>query len=368
MKMDPIPLLQELIRIPSVNPSGDPGTEHTGEARIAEFLHERLAAAGAAVELQEVLPGRPNLIARFPAEGPGKPRLLLAPHTDTVSVAGMTIDPFGGERREGRIWGRGASDTKGPMAAMLTALFALGAEGIASLDWEICFAGLMGEEAGLYGSQALAEEETFDFVIVGEPTSMKAVHAHKGSARLHMKMRGRSAHSSTPEAGVNAIDAIVQAIADFREAFERASAAHPDPRLGHSTLSLGVIHGGTKINIVPDLCEAEVDTRIVPGFPIEELISHWRASHPEIALEVTVAPPLDTNTAHPMFQILEVAGISPTTAPWFCDAAPFNQKGIPAIALGPGSIAQAHTADEWISEEDLRNGADQFLKFLRSLT
>src|SRR4051812_8035857 len=103
-------LLQELIRIPSVNPDGDPGTPGVGEKKIADYLAELLGDLGAEVELHEVLPDRPNVVARFPSNHAGKPRLLLAPHTDTVSVGGMTIDPFGGELRDSRIWGRGASD------------------------------------------------------------------------------------------------------------------------------------------------------------------------------------------------------------------------------------------------------------------
>src|SRR4051812_44601211 len=117
-----VELLQSLVRIPSVNPAGDPGTDKVGEQACAEYLVEILRDLGADVTLREVLPGRPNVVGRFPSDRPGKPRLLLAPHTDTVSVAGMTIDPFGAELRDGKIWGRGACDTKGSMTAMLWAL------------------------------------------------------------------------------------------------------------------------------------------------------------------------------------------------------------------------------------------------------
>src|SRR6185436_532575 len=111
----------ELIRIPSVNPAGTPGTDGVGEEKCARYVERFLRSLGATAELRSVLPGRPNVVGRFPSDRPGKPRVLFAPHTDTVSVAGMTIDPFGGEVREGRVWGRGASDTKGSMAAMLWA-------------------------------------------------------------------------------------------------------------------------------------------------------------------------------------------------------------------------------------------------------
>ena len=126
MKLSATQLLQELIRIPSVNPAGTPGTPHTGEAACAEYLANHLRELGANTEVREVLPGRPNVTGCF--RSPGKPRLLFAPHTDTVSVAGMTIDPFGGDLREGCIWGRGASDTKGSIAAMLRAIANLGPE------------------------------------------------------------------------------------------------------------------------------------------------------------------------------------------------------------------------------------------------
>ena len=115
-------LLRELIRIPSVNPDGDPGIKHTGEKNARSSLRDFLRSCGAEAWLEDVLPDRPNVLGRFPSAGKAKPRLLFAPHTDTVSVAGMSIDPFSGELHDGKIWGRGASDTKGPMAAMLFAL------------------------------------------------------------------------------------------------------------------------------------------------------------------------------------------------------------------------------------------------------
>ena len=118
-----IELLQALVRIPSVNPDGHPGTDQVGEKACAEFVGDFLRNCGALVEYQEVLPGRPNVIGRFPVDRPGKPRLIFAPHTDTVSIVGMTIPPFSAELREGKIFGRGASDTKGPMAAMLWTLW-----------------------------------------------------------------------------------------------------------------------------------------------------------------------------------------------------------------------------------------------------
>ncbi len=366
MKIPTLQLLQDLIRIPSVNPDGDPGIETAGEGVIAEYLKTYLEGLGARVELREVLPGRPNVVAKFPSSRTGKPRLLLAPHTDTVSVLGMTVDPFLAEVRDGKVWGRGASDTKGPMTAMLGALQELGDQ-LGELSHEIWFAGLMGEEAGLLGSLALAEQETFDFVIVGEPTGMRAVHAHKGASWLTLTTRGRSSHASTPEAGDNAIVSAMRSLSALQEAFDRESSNILDPALGKSTMSIGTIRGGSKINIVPDHCQAKVDMRVVPGFDVARFIERFAVQHPAIRIEAQISPPLFTDPAHPIIETLGQVGIPTATAPWFCDAASFGQKGAPAIALGPGSIAQAHTADEHISIEDLELGQARFARFLGSL-
>src|SRR5579862_8671110 len=147
---DVVELLQRLVRTPSVNPAGQPAGDHTGEGRCAEVVGDFLRLCGAEVWMQPVEPGHPNVVGRFPTRGGGKKRLVLAPHTDTVNVDGMTIDPFGGELRDGRVYGRGASDTKGSMAAMLWALFEL-RDQIADLGHEIWFAGLMSEETGQSG-------------------------------------------------------------------------------------------------------------------------------------------------------------------------------------------------------------------------
>ena len=178
--MTAVDLLRELIRIPSVNPDGDPGTARTGERDCASFVAEFLRSCDAEVSVEDVLPGRPNVLGRFPSHGKSKPRLLLAPHTDTVSVAGMTIDPFVADLRDGKVWGRGASDTKGSIAAMLFALREC-RDILPRLSHEIWFAGLMSEEAGQHGAKALAAKEKFDFAIVGEPTQLQIVHTHKGA-------------------------------------------------------------------------------------------------------------------------------------------------------------------------------------------
>ena len=365
--MTPTDIACELVRIPSVNPDGgDPGTAFTGEAACARWVASFLDCCGTSAELREVLPGRPNVVARFGSNRPGKPRILFAPHTDTVSVAGMTVAPFSGEVRDGRLWGRGASDTKGPMAAMLWALHEAGSE-IAHLPYEIWFAGLVGEEAGQFGAKALAQQEKFDFVIAGEPTDLNVVHAHKGSVWATLRTRGHAVHASRPGSGDNAIYKMSEAVECIRHEILPALAAMSDPVLGSPTISVGTIRGGSKVNIVPDFCEAVVDMRTIPGQDISLFETLVRQRVPDIEISLSGSAPLFTDPAHPLIRCFQSCGAELAGAPWFCDAAVFATHGSAAVAIGPGNIAQAHTADEYISVDDLEKGGQFFLNFLRAI-
>ena len=372
---DPLPLVvqlcRDLVRIPSVNPDDNPGTPETGEARCAQWLADWIQTEfpGAEVSTPEVLPNRPNIVARFPSDTPGKPRLLFAPHTDTVSIVGMTISPFGGEIREGRLYGRGASDTKGPMASMLAALHSV-RDVLPNLSHEVWFAGLAGEEAGQHGAHALAAKETFDLVIAGEPTGLDFVYTHKGSMFLTLSTRGVAVHAARPQDGQNAIYPMADVLRMVRDELAPWLATFQHPVLGHSTVSAGTIRGGSKTNIVPDFCQATLDIRTVPGQGAsfeQELFERLRAVCPSLEIQVSRAHPLLTPLDHPLLDALQSQGSLPAGAPWFCDAAVFAQHGSPSIAMGPGSIAQAHTCDEWISLADLEKGASFFASFLRGL-
>lgn len=374
-------ICRDLVSIPSVNPDGDPGTDSTGEKACAQYVGEFLAGLGAEVVYEEVLPGRPNVIGRFPthsaAEGRRKPRILLAPHTDTVSVSGMSIDPFGAEIRDGQLYGRGACDTKGTMAAMLAALEELGAERISELGAEIHFAGFMGEETGQWGSRHFAERHPdYDFALIGEPTECAVVHTHKGSYWCSISTTGRAAHGARPELGENAVLKMTPVIeALYRDFLPRlTSPEFRHPVLGDSTLNLGMIRGGTRTNIVPDSCTIRLDIRITPAVHkagIAELLRDFLRTG---GFAVTMVPdkdaicaPLDTPADHPLVQKMGACGKGLTGAPWFCDAAWLAAVGIPSVAAGPGSIAQAHTADEWISLKELEEGVAFYRRFLESI-
>ena len=367
-------LLQTLVRTPSVHPEGNPGTEHTGELACAEVVAEFLRAAGADVTFEDVLPGRPNVVGRWAPARPGKPFLIFAPHTDTVSVAGMTIDPFSGELRDGRVWGRGASDTKGSIAAMLWAIHR-SQHLLSRLSYEVIFAGLCSEEAGQNGAKQFVSQyeaqmrERGAFVIAGEPTGLNAVTAHKGALWLTVEAAGKAVHAAEPERGDNAIYKmmdVLQGVSDIVTPRERMTV---HPLLGPTTVSTGRIEGGSKINIVPDACRAEIDIRFLPGDDriLERISADLRRRHEDVRISHILSRPMETNADHPAIKVLQGLGSRTIGAPWFSDAAIFAHAGVPAIACGPGSIAQAHTKDEFISIEDLEQGAGFFQRFLEQL-
>lgn len=370
-----VSLLQDLVRIPSVNPDNAPGTDQTGEAAMAAFLDGWLSALGAEVTIEEIKPGRPNLIARF-APLDGRPRVLFGPHLDTVGVSGMTIDPFAAEIRDGRMWGRGTSDTKGPMAAMLWALHE-NRDQLAKASVAFDFVAFMGEESGQWGSKDFAKRhgKDYQFALVGEPTSMQVVHVTKGSLWATLRSTGKAAHSSQPERGENAVMKLARALDRLDAELVPHLATFTHPVLGRSTMNVGVIRGGSRPNIVPDLAEAEIDIRITPALAasggalalLTETIT--RLGLPLELVNPHENPPMETDAAHPMIQGLlatdPACGLA--GAPWFSDAAHLSHGGVPSICIGPGSIDQAHTADEFIDLAQLEAGAEFFTKFVRGL-
>ncbi len=373
MSQDVVSLLQQLVQIPSVNPDNAPGTSHTGEQTLAVFLSGWLESIGAEVTLEEIKPGRPNLIARF-APRDGRPRMLFGPHLDTVGVQGMIIDPFGGELRDGCIWGRGASDTKGPMAAMLWALHEH-RDQLADLRVAIDFVAFMGEESGQWGSKDFARKyhDDYSFAMVGEPTGMQVVNETKGSTWATLRATGKAAHSSMPQNGENAILKLTRALDMLDRHLVPELATFSHPRLGPSTLNIGVIRGGSRPNIVPDCAEAEIDIRFTPALldaggalqRLGEAIADY-----DLPIEIVNPhenPPMETAADHPGIQRLLQLGTSTASAPWFSDAAHLSRGGIPSICIGPGHIGQAHTVDEFIRIDELKAGADFFARLIQGL-
>ncbi len=369
-------LLQDLVCIPSVNPSGDPGTSvnNTGESRMVAYLAEFFRKLALDVEINDVEPDRANIVSKFASRG-AKTTIALAPHTDTVSVAGMTINPFGGEVRDGRLYGRGATDTKGSMAAMLAALAnVVRKKEFREGDVDVVFCGLMGEESGNDGARALVQDGfKADFAIAGEPTDCRIVHTHKGSVWFKIITRGKSVHGSMPEKGESAIGKMAEVVQFMLGDYTKSLRTMNDPVLGSPTVNVGVIRGGAQTNIVPDYCEIEIDRRTIPGETDEVIMSGLCEKLKHLRIEIQTARecrPLYTDPQSPFVQKLAAATEAGRDAligaPWFCDAALFAEKGTPAVAFGPGSVTQAHTADEFIELKEVFRAAQILERFLLS--
>jgi len=358
-------LLRDLVAIPSVSPEGDAGGTRPGEAALAAHVAELLRTLGAEVSVTEVQPGRPNVVGRFASAQAGAPTLAIVPHLDTVGVGGMTVAPFGAEIRRGRLYGRGACDTKGPMAAALWAIHQW-RKSPAPARLNVIFAATMGEEELSTGARALcASGFTADFAIALEPTNLKIVHAAKGVLRVWIDFAGQAAHGATPERGRNAVYESLPFLTACRDELAPCFAAAIDPVLGPASLNVGVVRGGTELNVVPDRCRVGMDIRTHPGFDQDTALAAVRA----VALSHTVqvhraGPPFVVRPDNPWLAAMAPLACGLTSVPWFSDANIFNAHGVPAVAFGPGLIAQAHTADEWIDLSALEDGARVFERML----
>ena len=346
--MNLVDLLTQLVNI---------RTDQREEEQVA-FLARLLESWGARITVQEVAPGRPNLIATFPGRDPSR-SLMLEAHSDTVGGDA----PFVASVRDGRLYGRGACDTKASIVAMV-----LGLRAVLDRDGQppvtAHFVSTCNEEHGATGAHALvAGGFRADMAVVGEPTELKIVHAHKGALRLKLGTTGVAAHSADPARGVNAIYKM-RCVLDNLEHFA-APVRHSV--LGSPTVSVGTIRGGTQVNVVPAECEIEVDCRLVPGQSREEVVRALVAGL-DVQCEVTeYYPPLEEDpgslVAHLLAQALPVAVLA--TAAYATNAGVFKAAGIPCVVFGPGSIQQAHTRDEFVELAQVELAARVFAELIR---
>ena len=367
-------LLAELIALPSVNPAFLPARHpFAGESRVADFLAATAAQAGLEVEFQNVLPGRRNLIARLRPAGKTQQTILLAPHMDTVGADGTKFIP---QRKSGRLHGRGACDTKGSVAAMLSALCELANSKSRPPHTEFIFAGLIDEEQAQAGSRALAKSGlNADLAIVGEPTNCRVVTAHKGSLWLQLETHGQAAHGATPHLGKNAVHEMARIVDTLETDYRAQLKKRKHKLLGAATVNVGKISGGSQPNIVPDACVIEVDRRTLPGETEKSVLKEITAllKSKKLAANISsakLAPalPLETDFKLPLVQKFLSAAkqTRPLGVDYFCDAAVLAAGGIPSVVFGPGDIAQAHTVDEWVSLAQLERAKDLLVRFFKS--
>ena len=370
-----VKLLRDLIALPSVNnaflPPGDP---HAGEELVADYLKNRARKAGLEIETQATNSGRDNLIVRLKPLGQATHRIILAPHMDTV---GGDLDKIFRPTKKGeRLHGRGACDTKGSVAVMFHAMEHL-AKRHRPANTEIVFIGFVDEECNQTGSRAFSKLKLkANLALVGEPTRCRVVTAHKGNLWLRLSTRGKAAHGARPELGRNAVHTMAKCIDAIETEYAQNLRKRRHPVLGPPTINTGIVRGGSQPNIVPDVCEADLDRRTLPGESfttirreIGEVLKKRGLKARLTNVKGYTCPAMETDPTLPMVQQLmrTVRQTKPLGVDYYCDAANIATTGVPAIVWGPGDIAQAHTADEWISIRQLERGMDALTRFLLSL-
>lgn len=364
----------DLISIPSVNPAFCTNASLTGEARVAEMLSELGAKFGLDFSFQLVKGNRKNLLLKYkPCSRPSH-RLLLAPHMDTVIADERQLNPT---IKNGRIYGRGACDTKGSIAAMLNALALVSTSPNRPKSTEIHLACLVDEEHGQLGSRSYSKRnKPYDLAIIGEPTSNKVVTAHKGAMWFQLQVRGLAAHGARPSLGENAIHAMSKVVQFLEQDYREELNLSKHPILGPGTINVGIIKGGKQPNIVPDSCSIWVDRRTLPSESNAVIAKGILSALRKRGLEATLdyrrdaeCPAMETQPDLPWIKKMMALSRQkkPVGVDYFCDAAFIAQNGTPCVVFGPGSIDQAHTVEEWISIRSLENCVEQYVKFFKTL-
>lgn len=368
-------LLSDLVAIDSVNPTLVPGA--AGEAGVARRLIEELDAIGLTVEVQVVAAGRPNVVGTLRGRAPGR-SLMLCGHIDTVGVSGMDA-PFDPVLKDGRLYGRGAQDMKGGVAAMIDAVRAI-AEGGGLDAGEVIVACVVDEEHSSIGADALVTRWRADAGVVTEPTDLDIAICHKGFAWSEIVTTGKAAHGSRPADGVDAIVHMGRVLVELGalDAALQAGARHP--RLGSASLHASTVQGGHELSSYPDRCALQLERRTIPGEPagaldreVEAILARLAAADPAFRATATPLfsrPPYEIDPAHPLPGLLtgtaRAVGCRADTIgmSFWTDAAVLGDAGIPSVLFGPTG-AGLHSIEEWVDLASVRQCRDALVGLVR---
>jgi acetylornithine deacetylase len=361
--MDPaVALLRDLVAIDSVNPSLVPGG--AGEAAVVAHLEGVCRGAGLDVRVSEAAPGRPNLVAVVEGGAPGR-TLMFCGHTDTVGTAGMAA-PFSPVERDGRLYGRGAQDMKGGLAAMVSAALQVAASGLER--GRLVVAAVADEEYASLGADALVKDWRADAAVIPEPTDLQICTAHKGFAWIRVETRGAAAHGSRPDVGRDAIFRMGRVLAVLEQRDRQLASADADPRLGRPSLHASTISGGGEWSTYPDSCVLELERRTVSGedgaralAEVQGVLAALKESDPEFQGSAMLAfsrPPYVLDSSAELPQVLErvcqAEGMRTSFAsmPFWTDAAVLGGAGIPTVLFGPGGEG-LHAHEEHVRLDDV---------------
>ncbi len=373
---DPLALTRSLVSTPSVNPQLEEGG--SGEREAATLVAEWLDLWGLDTRITEISPNRFNVIAKLDGEGP---TLLLNGHLDTVGVGGMIVPPFDAKVEGGRIWGRGSCDMKAGLAAILATTKRLVEEGPRP---NLIVAMTADEEHASLGMYALVDSfPSADFAIVTEPTRLAVMPAHKGFLWVRAVFEGRAAHGSRPDLGIDAIRHAALYVSALDDYGDQLTSRPAHPLLKHGSVHAGTIQGGSAASVYPDLCEIVLERRTMPGEKPEKVLQEFQrildelsereedlsASLEQMLERPGTEVPEDSRLVQGLLEAGQGHGIPPVVegmTAWV-DAALLNEIGIPAVCYGPGDIAQAHSADEWVELAQIEKCADVLESFARDL-
>jgi acetylornithine deacetylase/succinyl-diaminopimelate desuccinylase-like protein len=361
--VDVLPLLERLVSIDSVNP----GLGGPGEKEIAMFVAEWARGAGLEVELDEASPGRPNVIATARGTGGGR-TLLLNAHTDTVGHEGMT-DPLMPRVEDGRLYGRGAYDMKGGLAACL---FAAAEAGRRGLSGDVVVTAVVDEELTSIGTQSVLEHVRADAAIVAEPTQMEVAVAHKGFVAFEVETHGRAAHGSRPDLGIDAIAKMGHVLVGLEE-LDRSLRARPTHRLlGAGSVHAGVVAGGSAFSTYPERCVLQAERRTLPGESLHQvdaelqgLLDRLQRDDPDFDgtwRTVAARRPFEVDEGEEIVRLVRLhAGAgTPVGESYWADSALIAELLVPTVLFGPGGDG-AHATVEWVSVADVERCAAIFL-------
>jgi len=374
--MDPaIRLLRELVAVNSVNPTLVPGAP--GEQQIADLVAAHLRRSGLDVSVEAVAPGRPNVVGVLEGRAKGR-TLMFCGHTDTVGVAGMT-DPFTPLERDGRLYGRGAQDMKGGVAAMMAAAAAVAAAG-GLASGRLIVAAVVDEEHSSIGADALVKTWRADAAVVTEPTDLAIAVGHKGFAWVEIVVEGRAAHGSRPAEGEDAILRLGRVLTRLEALDVTLQARRPHPLVGTGSLHASFIEGGRELSSYPDRATLQMERRTLPSEPesmaleeIRQILETLRREDTTFRGSATAMfsrPAYEVPANHPLPQALSAAltlvGGQPRIAgaSFWTDAAVLGHADIPSILFGPGG-AGLHSTEEYVTVADIVTCRDALAELVR---
>jgi acetylornithine deacetylase len=370
-------VLQGLVRINSINPTLDP--RGPGEAEIGAYVADRLARLGLEVFRHEPEPGRISVVGRLAGRGGGR-SLMLNAHYDTVGVDGMA-EPFSAAIRDGRLFGRGAYDMKGSLAACFGAVEALTRAGERPAG-DVLIAAVADEEHSSLGTADLVGRYRVDGAIVTEPTSLKICLAHKGFVWLDVVTHGRAAHGSRPDLGIDANVRMGRVLAGLEQLSTRLAAGRKHALLGAPSLHAALLRGGTGLSTYAAECRLDIERRTIPGespeqvrSEIEEILERLRAADTTFRADCTLQlarPPFEAHEGSPLVAALAGAALTEMgrqpefvgETPWM-DSALLAEAGVDTVVMGPHGVG-AHAAEEWVDLDSVHSLARILLATIRS--